>query len=160
MLYLIYGENALGKTRYLLDVARKSTSFVTNLPTLMDTFSVYDENKLRLLEEFLACDVRVASSGLVFDNPVFDIREDVMWLVRKMCTKGEVLLLDEPESRLSVEYQDEVYNIIAGLYKGFEDVYVATHAGNLALFSGASVMTIAKGKMVPLSRRAAYEMSL
>jgi hypothetical protein len=164
MINIIVGDNAIGKTLILYD-KEKMPNTISNMSVLSNTeYLVYDIERAKKISHLLGCGDVVYGNKVSFETTcVYGIKElmsDSMKQLLRLCsTKGDKLVLDEPDVGLTdKETATLAFMLGSELFaKEFKEIWITTHNSFLLNIEECNFYTITDKNLTSISREEAYE---
>jgi hypothetical protein len=164
MVNIIVGDNAIGKTLVLYEKERISNT-ISNMAVLSNSeYLVYDIERAKKISHLLGCGDVVYGNKVSFETTnVYGIKElmsDSMKHLLRLCsTKGDKLVLDEPDVGLSDrETATLAFMLGSELFAlEFKDIWISTHNSFLLNIDECNYYTITDKGLTSISRKEAYE---
>jgi hypothetical protein len=164
MINIIVGDNAIGKTLILYE-KEKISNTISNMSVLANTeYLVYDIERAKKISKLLGCGEVVYGNKVSFETTsIYGIKElmsDSMKQLLRLCsTKGDKLVLDEPDVGLTdKETATLAFMLGSDLFaKEFNDIWITTHNSFMLNIDECNFFTIIDMNLTSISREEAYE---
>ena len=145
MIHALIGENISGKTKYVRDLYTKygPGCCLYNKktdPTLEIT--PYNEKALGILQRIMLADQVVSSSVLSIIGSPFTPSSGFLNLMSLVCKKRDYLLLDEPDTILSFNETQWLYDYLSAASDLYKEVWLVTHDRETMGITGVRFCTI------------------
>jgi hypothetical protein len=153
MISVITGDNASGKTRYLVKLYEKyklSNNVITNF--IPNVSMLGRELNYELIDDFNGqCDffyIDVKDGIVEFED--FNYSGNLRKIVKLLLFKTDYLLLDVPESGVKSAEISAIAILLSNASK-YEDVYVVTHSDTIAATMMYSLYNVVNGELVKIN---------
>lgn len=132
--HILFGKNGTGKTRYLKkivsDCIKGRKLVVTNLNTIL-SYGRIDKNKVQAMEDGIEPFDDYRSRA--WDISMCDL--ELKRYAEMLLYEGDVLVLDEIDSLLSLQQVIDLCNIISDIEHLWKEIYLSGHTRYLLLSS-------------------------
>lgn len=151
MLTLIIGQNAIGKSVYIKEEAKRAMQEDENV--LCNFISSdylknirYNQERIEILGDLLDANEIKQSAEMLFIDRDMPITKKFTEIVTLICKNGDRLFLDEPEYKL---HDREIGMLVAFIYRvadTFKQIEIVTHSELFLGILSAEIKTVKKDK--------------
>lgn len=146
MITLIIGQNAIGKSAYLRDKIKKSStnSILTNMiPSDYLKNVEYNKERIQQLEDILDTDNIIRNQDLLgIETDEVTIGQYFTSILTLICKNGSMLYLDTPELGLSYKEIGFLVWFLCRVEDTFTEIEIVTHSEILLGISNKKVRTV------------------